>query len=75
VSELPPTIELTVTVPIEEVMRVVQQRHLGGFAAARRVAQWELGDPDYADMILKAYFSPETIPSIDEMDRQVTENP
>lgn len=30
--------------------------HAENLAFAREVAQWNLGDPDWADMILEAYF-------------------
>ena len=30
-----------------------------GLAAARRVARWHLGDPFWADSILRAYRNPE----------------
>lgn len=30
-----------------------------GLAAARRRAQWELGDPSWADTIIKAYLHPD----------------
>ena len=30
-----------------------------GLAAARRRAQWDLGDPDWADVIIDAYMSPD----------------
>lgn len=30
-----------------------------GIVAARKFAQWEIGDPSWADRIIKAYFDPE----------------
>lgn len=30
-----------------------------GLAAARRSAHWHIGDPEWADLILDAYFDPE----------------
>lgn len=32
-----------------------------GLRAARRYARWRLGDGDWADRILNAYFNPESI--------------
>lgn len=29
-----------------------------GLAAARRMAQWELGDPSWANLIIGAYLNP-----------------
>jgi hypothetical protein len=34
--------------------------HEEGMRAARAVAQWELGDPYWADLIVGAYLSPDT---------------
>ena len=32
--------------------------HEARISVARRVAQWHLGDPEWADAILSAYFAP-----------------
>jgi len=45
-----------------------QPDHQRGLAAARRRAQWEIGDPSWADMLIDAYFSP------DDSDRALTED-
>jgi hypothetical protein len=39
-----------------------------GLAAARRYAQWHIGDPNWADSILAAYVDPEG--TIADLDRE-----
>lgn len=51
----------------------VSLRELSDFdyrmAAARRVAGYEIGDPDWADVILAAFISPEQVDDDGEMPR------
>jgi hypothetical protein len=39
--------------------KVLDEEHAAGIAAARNVAGYKIGHPDWADLLIDAYFNPE----------------